>query len=161
MAITKQKKETLVEEVGTLLTTAASIVFVKFEKLPVQETISFRRELRTQSVGYKVLKKTLLKRVLDTKGISGILPELPGEIAIAYGDDLLAPARGVLGFSKTHAQQVSIVGGVFEGVYMDKVQMESIAKIPPREVLLAQIAYLLKSPITRLAVGINEVAKKK
>lgn len=161
MAITKQKKEALIEEMTTLLGDVASIVFVKFEKLPVQETISFRRELRGQAVGYKVLKKTLLKRVLDAKGILGTLPELPGEIAIAYGSDLLAPARGVFTFAKTHAQQISIVGGVFEGTYMDKIQMEGVAKIPPREVLLAQLAYLLKSPITRFAIAINEVAKKK
>jgi large subunit ribosomal protein L10 len=118
-------------------------------------------ELQKDNVLYKVTKKTLLKRALDAKKIEGEMPVLDGEIAIAYAADLLAPARGVQSFAKDHKDSLRIVGGVFEGKYMDATKMLEIANIPPREVLLSQIAYLLKSPMQRLAIAVGEVAKTK
>lgn len=161
MAITKQKKVSIVDETTKKLDDIASLVFVGFKKLSVKDTIALRRSLRAEGVGYGVIKKTLLKRVLSAKGIDGTYPELSGEVAIAYGTDQLTPARLIHEFAKTHKEQVSIQGGIFEGKFMDATQMFAVATIPPREVLLAQIAYLLKSPIQRLAIGVNEVAKTK
>ena len=161
MAITKQKKESLISELDGLLKNAVSLVFVKFNRLNVADTTNLRRTLRNNGVGYKVAKKTLMKRVLGTKSISGDMPELPGEIAIAYGDDATAPAREVYTFLKDHKENIEIVGGMFEGKYMSGVQMLEIATIPSREVLLSKIAFLLKSPMQRLAIAVNEVAKSK
>lgn len=161
MAITKQKKVSIIDETTNKLQNIASLVFVSFKKLPVKETILLRRSLRSEGVNYGVVKKTLLKRAIDQKNIEGQYPELLGEIAIAYSTDQLAPSRLIHEFGKTHKDQIEIVGGIFEGKFMDKGQMISIATIPSREVLLSQIAYLLKSPIQRLAIGINEVAKTK
>lgn len=161
MAITKQKKVSIIEDTTNKLKDAQSIVFVGFKKLSVKDTIELRRSLRAEGVGYGVVKKTLLKRVIESKGFTGTFPELDGEISIAYGTDALAPARLIHEFAKTHKEQVEIVGGVFEGAFMDKVQMIGVATIPSREVLLSQIAYLLKSPLQRLAIAVNEVSKKK
>ena len=160
MAITLAKKKELVSGFEKSLKDAQSIVFVKFDKLKVSDSDTLRRSLQNSAVGYVVTKKTLLKRALGDK-ITGDMPALDGQIAIAYGEDLLAPAREVYAFQKTHKDNLSIIGGVFEGKYMDKAMMESIATIPPREVLLAQIAYLLKSPIQRLAIAVNQVAATK
>ena len=161
MALKKQKKTEIVSTLDASLKDAQSVVFVKFDKLTVADVNTLRRNLQKEDIGYMVAKKTLLKRALDTRGIEGELPELPGQIAVAYGTDLLAPAREVYAFQKGHKENISIVGGMFEGKYMDKVQMESIATIPPREVLLSQIAYLLKSPLQRLAIAVNAVAGTK
>ncbi len=161
MAITKQKKVSLISDATQKLADSQSIVFVGFKKLPVKETMELRRTLKSEGVGFTVLKKTLLKRVLESKNIDGEYPALEGEVAIAYSSDLLAPARLVHEFGKTHKEQIAILGGVFEGAYMNQNSMLSIATIPPREVLLSQIAYLLKSPMQRLAIGISEVAKQK
>ena len=160
MALTKTKKKEIVSGLEADLKNANTIVFVNFKGLTVKDADAFRKSLRTAGVNYKVSKKTLLKRVLDTKGIAGTMPDLSGEVAIAYGTDVLAPAREVFAFSKGKATP-SIVGGVFEGTYADKAQMLTVANIPPREVLLAQIAYLLKSPIQRLAIAVGQVAEKK
>ena len=161
MAISKEKKQSIVASFTDILADAQSVVFVQFDKLTVKDANALRRTLRANGVGYKVGKKTLLKRVLDSKGYTGELPSLEGEVAIAYSTDLLAPAREVFEFQKTHKDVVSIVGGVFEGEYKDKAAMLSIATIPSRDVLLSQIAFLLKSPMQRLAIAVNEVAKQK
>lgn len=161
MAITKDKKVSIVAGFADMLKDAQSVAFVQFKGLTVKEAIALRRALRAEGVTYKVGKKTLLKRVLADLGISGEMPPLEGEIAIAASTDLLAPARIVYEFQKTHKDMVNLVGGIFEGAYKDQRSMLMIATIPPREVLLSQIAYLLKSPLQRLAIAVNEVAKQK
>ncbi len=161
MALKKEKK---VEVLGTLeksLKNANSAVFVKFDKLKVADANALRRSLQKSDVGYLVSKKTLLKRALGTKGVEGEMPELLGQIAMAYGTDLMAPAREVFEFQKAHKEHVSIVGGVFEGKYMNASEMMEIATIPGREVLLSKIAYLLNSPMQRLAIAVNAVAGQK
>lgn len=161
MAITKDKKRSIIATLTDALSDAETVVFVQFKGLTVKAAQALRRKLRDAGVGYKVGKKTLLKRVLAEKGYTGELPALDGEIAVAYGTDQIAPAREVYDFQKGASGAVAIVGGVFEGQYKDQQAMMSIATIPSREVLLSQIAFLLKSPLQRLAIAVNEVAKTK
>ena len=160
MALTKTKKEEVIVELREKLKDAKTLVFVNFKGLTVGETNAFRKSLREAGVGYKVAKKTLIARVLDEKGLSGTAPKLEGEIGVAYSTDVLAAAREVFNFAKGKERPV-IAGGVFEGAYADKAMILSIATIPTREVLLSQIAYLLKSPIQRLAIAVGQVAEKK
>jgi len=161
MAITKEKKQSIVSSFTDILGGAESVVFVQFDKLTVKDAQALRRALRAQGVGYKVGKKSLLTRALNARSYDGVLPTLPGEIAVAYGTDSIAPAREVYEFQKTHKGLVSIVGGIYEGVYKDQASMLSLATIPSREVLLSQIAWLLKSPMQRLAIAVSEVGKAK
>lgn len=161
MALTKDKKQSTVAAFKDMLKDAQSIAFVQFKGLTVKDATTLRRALRAAGVSYKVGKKTLLKRVLADMGITGDLPSLEGEIAVAASADALAPAREVYEFQKGHKEQVALVGGIFEGVYKDQATMVALATIPSREVLLSQIAFLLKSPMQRLAIAVNEVAKTK
>lgn len=161
MALTKAKKTEVTKELESLLSKVPSAVFVNFHGLPVAETTILRRKLRDAGVGLKVAKKTLIARALSARTLTGDMPAMPGEIAVAFGDDLLAPAREVHAFATEHKGKIKIVGGIFDGKYMAEAEMLSVATIPSREVLLSQIAYLLKSPIQRLAIAVNEVSKKK
>lgn len=161
MALTKSEKAVILKELQNEVGQAPSIVFVAFRKLTVKDVTDFRRGLRSGGVSYRVAKKTLLKRVLGEKGIEGEMPELPGELGVAWGEDALSVSREVYAFSKTHKDNVSIVGGVFEGKYYDAPAMNAIATIPPREVLIAQFMTLIKSPIQRVTVALSEIAKAK
>ena len=157
----------MVKEIGAIAKEASSLVFVNFHGLHVGEETTLRRDLREKKVGYKVFRKTLIKRaLLDTA--TGELPELPGEVAIAYlsnrqagAKDLTVPPREIYNFSRAHAGLLNILGGIFDGKFVDGAFMTEIAQIPGREVLLSKIAFLLKSPLQRLALAVNEVAKKK
>src|ERR1700761_4133377 len=117
MAISKQKKQDIVSTFSDIVTGAESVVFVQFNKLTVANSNALRRQLRASDVGYKVGKKTLLKRVLTEQGYSGELPPLEGEVAVAYSTDPLAAAREVYDFQLGHKGIISIVGGVFEKGY--------------------------------------------
>jgi len=161
MALTLSKKKEVAKDLNAALDGAKSVVFVRFHKLPSGETINLRKQLREANVGYKVAKKTLIKRVLDDKKFEGEMPDLLGETAIAYGEDLLAPARGVYDFSKTHKDNIQIMGGVFDGVFKSGSEMLAIASIPPMQDLRGMFANIINSPLARFAVLINEYAKIK
>ncbi len=161
MALSKNKKSELIEKYSNILDGAKTFVYVKFKGLTVKDTENLRKKLFAENISYSVVKKTLWNRALDTKKISGDKPEIVEEMAVIAGSDLLAPARIANDFAKEHKGVFAIIGGVFDGIFKDQKSMMEIATIPSREVLLSQIAFLLKSPMQRLAIGINEVAKKK
>lgn len=161
MALKKEKKVEIVTDLEKSLKGTKSVVFVKFDKLKVADANKLRRSLQKEGIGYFVSKKTLLKRALGGEKITGELPELQGQVAIAFSDDLLAPAREVYTFQKTHKDNISIVGGVFEGRYMKAEEMMSIATIPPLQTLRAMFVNLINSPIQRFAVVVNAIAEKK
>ena len=137
-----------------------SLVFVNFHGLKVSDETVLRRSLREQGVNYKVSRKTLLKRALAGKA-EGEIPELGGEVAIAYSKDETAPAREVYNFQKTHKGMLSILGGIFGGKFVSGAYMMELATIPTKEILLSKLAFLFKSPMQRLALAFSEVAKKK
>lgn len=163
MAITKQKKIELVAGMTERLAKAKSIVFVNFKALPVSETKVLRRKLLADKIGYFVTKKTLAKRVLGELKAKGNMPELPGELSIAYGDDLLAPARETYAFQTTARDKgsISIVGGIFDGEYKTKEEMMAIATIPPLKVLRGMFVNLINSPIQRFVIAMGQIAESK
>ena len=161
MAISREKKEEIVDKLSGALKSAKSLVFVNFKGLKVSDATAMRRALKDEGVSYSVAKKTLTKRVLDSEKFEGSQPELTGELALAWSEDLIAPARGVYGFQKKFPEGLKILGGVFEGRYMSKAEMEGIATIPTTPVLRGMFVNIVNSPIQRFAIALNEVAKKK
>ena len=162
MAINKSDKKAIIEKAEKSLKGISSAVFVNFHGLNVANTTALRKELRSKGVGYFVAKKTLLRRVLDSLKFEGSIPELLGEIAIAYStEDLLAPAREVYSFEKRMKDNLSIVGGIFEGAYSEREKMVSIASIPSVPVLYGQFVNLINSPIQGLVLALNAIAEKK
>ncbi len=161
MAISKAKKGEIVDKLSRALKSAKSLVFVNFHGLKVSDATELRRALKAQGVSYAVTKKTLTKRVLDAEKFEGSLPELTGELAMAWSEDLVAPAREVYGFQKKFPEGLKILGGVFEGKYLSKSEMEGIATIPSPQVLRGMFVNIVNSPIQRFAIALNEIAKTK
>jgi large subunit ribosomal protein L10 len=156
----KSKKAEMIQDLEGALSKSKSLVFVNFHGMKVSDETVLRRELRDKGVNYKVSRKTLLKRALAGKA-EGEIPQLDGEVAIAYSSDETASPREVYNFQKAHKGILSIVGGIFNGKFVDATYMMEIATIPSKEVLLSKLAFLFKSPMQRVAIAINEVSKKK
>ena len=161
MAVLKAKKKEVLDMISDLADKSKSIVFVNFHGLTVSDATDLRRKLRAEGVGYTVAKKTLAKKAFAEKKYSGTMPELTGELAMAYGEDLIAPARGVNEFQKKFEGKISILGGVFESKYMTKSEMEVLANIPPKQTLYGMFVNLINSPIQRMAIVVSEIAKVK
>jgi len=161
MAITKAKKGEIVDKLTGAFKKAGSLVFVNFKGLTVGNTTAMRSDLRKEGISYSVAKKTLTKRALEDQKYEGEMPELAGELALAWGEDLVAPARVVYSFQKKFPENLKILGGVFEGRYMSKLEIEGIATIPPTPVLRGMFVNIINSPIQRFAIALNEIAKSK
>lgn len=162
MAITKQKKQDVVTKLSEMLGKATSVAFVHFSKLSVADTSAMRKTLKGQGVGYYVAKKTLLKRALADKGVEGTLPELGGEIAIAWSaDDVTAPARGIFEHGKKHKGALSIVGGIFDGMFADATRMNAIATIPPLQVLRGMFVNVINSPRQGFVTALDKIREQK
>ena len=160
MAITKAKKETILSKLDGVKSGSESIVFVNFKGLGVGDTTAMREALKGQGVEYFVAKKTLIKRAFDG-AFEGNIPQLDGEIAVAYSTDAITPAQQIKEFSGKYKEKVSIVGGVFQGVYKDAAEMTEIASIPPLPVLRGMFVNVINSPIQGLVLGLNAIAEKR
>lgn len=161
MAINKEKKQEIISSVKNILADSKSVVFVNFHKLPVSESTTIRKELRSKDVNFTVAKKTLTKRALNEASLTGEMPQLDGELALVYSADLLAPAREIFDFQKKLDGRVSILGGIFNGMYKNKAEMEVIASIPSQKTLYAQFLNVINSPIQGFVVALNAIADKK
>ena len=101
MAKTKEQKADILEKLTSIFKDSASTVFVHFKGLGVSNETKMRHTLEEDGVGYFVAKKTLMRKAAEAASIEGDVPELAGEIAVAYGaEDPTSPARGVQAFVK-------------------------------------------------------------
>jgi large subunit ribosomal protein L10 len=160
MARTKEQKKEIIEKLETIMGGAKSLVFVNIHGLQVSDSTVMRKALKTDGVGLFVAKKTLTSRALASKKYEGSEPALVGEFALAYGTDLIAPARGVYAFQNKFKEKVSIVGGVFDGKFMNKEEMIAIAAIPPLKTLQGMFVNLINSPIQGLVMALDQISKK-
>ena len=160
MAITRQKKEEVVAKAQKIVSDSKTLVFAKFKGLPVEEQSEMRSAFRKEGVGYTVVKKTLLRRALDAGKFEGVMPVLEGEVALAYGEDELAPARELAVFVKKFPEHLAFAGGMFGGKFVSADEIKSIAAIPGMQTLRAQFVQLINSPRQRLAVVLNAKAQK-
>jgi large subunit ribosomal protein L10 len=162
MAISKDKKREIVAKLSDAFKEASAIAFVGFTKFTVKDASRLRAELEKAGVRYYVAKKTLIRRALDERGYTGAMPELPGEVAVAWTtDEVTAPARGVYEFGKKLKGALSLLGGVFGGAFLDAKGVTVIATIPPMIVLRGMFANIINSPRARFAIALGEVAKTK
>jgi large subunit ribosomal protein L10 len=161
MALSKDKKGEILEKLKKIVKDSASVVFINFHGLPVSESSAIRKELRGKGVGYSVAKKTLTKKALSEGGIEGTMPDMPGELGIVYSKDQIDPAREIYAFQKKMEKKLSIVGGVFEGRFMNQSEMMAVAQIPGLQTLHAQFVNLINSPIQGFVMALSEIAKSK
>ena len=166
MAITREKKAELLEQLKGIVNGALSIAFIHFKGLTTKETDEVRQALRGENVRYAVVKKTLLSRTLKEAGVEGDMPSLDGEVAIAYlpkesGNDPSAPARNLNSFVQKFKNKLSFLGGVIEGKFLSKSETEIFAAIPSTPVLRGMFVNIINSPIQRFVIALNQVAEKK
>ncbi len=161
MAKTRKEKEAVRLDLEKQLASSKSVVFASFNGVTVADVSGMRREMKAGGVSYRVVKKSIAEKALAGSKVSGAAPTLMGQIAFAFSDDLIAPAREVLVAGKKLDNKVKILGGIFDGVYKDAASMMEIALIPSIPTLRGMFVNIINSPIQRFVIALNEVAKKK
>ncbi len=154
-------KEQQVAEYAEKFGKAKSVVLVDYRGLTVAEDTAMRNEMRKAGVEYKVVKNRLMARAFAAAGINGFeVIEGPTAVAVSY-DDAVAPSKIVVDTVKKTNDKIAVKGGVVEGKVMDANGIKTVATIPAKPVLVAQLLGMLQSPLRGLAVALSEIAKKK
>ena len=163
MAISKDKKRAIVAKLADAFEEASSVAFVGFSRLTVADASKMRKELAQAGVRYFVAKKTLLRLALKQQCYEGQDPDMPGEVAIAWtlGKETTAPSRGIYEYGKKLKGAIALLGGVFDGAFVDKEKMTAIATIPPLPVLRGMFVNIINSPIQGLVMALDQISKKK
>ena len=144
-------KVAVVEEVRDKLRDADAAVLTEYRGLTVTELAQLRGTLRPTSTEYKVFKNSLARRAAEAAGLAELLPLLEGPVAIAFvhGDAVIA-AKALRDFGRTNPALV-IKGGLLGPRVLSGADVESLAEIQPRDVLLARLAGGFQAPLTKAA----------
>jgi large subunit ribosomal protein L10 len=142
------------------ISAAQSVVLIDYRGFTVIDDTALRREFRKAGVDYKVLKNTLVRRALNDLGIKELDALLNGPTAVAFGEsDLIAPAR-IIADSIKKTNKMSIKGGLINGKPATADEINVLAAIPSKEVLIAQLLAMLTTPVRRLTVALDQIAQK-
>jgi large subunit ribosomal protein L10 len=144
-------KVAAVEEIQTKLTDADAAVLTEYRGLTVSELAELRGSLRPAETEYKVFKISLARRAIEDAGMNDLLPMLSGPTAFAFvkGDAVVA-AKALRDFGKTNPALI-IKGGMLGPRVLTPADIEQLADIEPREVLLARLAGGFQAPTVKAA----------
>jgi len=148
--LTREQKQQLLEELKTDITKAKTVVLVNYLGLKAAEIADLRQQLSETNVRYRVVKNTLLRRVLQDTGI-----EIPKEIlaqplAIAFSaEDEIMPCKLIYQFGKEH-EPLKIIGGLIENKFVAVDAIKNLASIPGQDELQAKLVTVLAGPISGL-----------
>lgn len=160
MSANMQAKQVIVDDIHNKFATAQSAVLVDYLGLTVEEVTILRNEFRKVGVEYKVLKNTMIHRATMDMGFDGLDAHLEGPTAVAFAyDDPTAAAKVITEFIKKH-KKTTVKCGVVSGKFIDANGVETLAQIPSREVLLAQLMSVFNGPVRSFAVAVNAIREK-
>jgi len=153
MSANLQSKEVVVSEIKDKFERAQSVVLIDYRGLTVENANQLRNECRKANVDYKVYKNTLIKRAIEGMNIDDLDNDLNGPTALAISfDDPIAPAKTLSDYIKK-AEVMNIKSGVVNGVYCDAEKINTLAKLPPKEQLIAKALGTINAPLVNL-VGV-------
>jgi len=160
LSLSRNDKAAVVEDVGKNIAAAQTLALAEYRGLTVQHLDALRRQARDRGVYLHVLKNTLARRAVAGTTFEVAKDAMVGPLIYGFSSDAVAAAKVISDFAKGNDKLI-VKGGVYAGKALDANGVKALAAIPAREVLIAQIAGMLRSPIQRLAGVLAAVAEKK
>ncbi len=158
-SINRKIKE--VEELSEKIKKAKVVLLTDYKGINVADVTALRAKLRKTDTEYKVIKNNITRRALQSCKIEGLEGQLEGTTAVILGyEDYLEPLKAIYEYSKKN-EFYKIKGGIIEGKVVPVEELVTLAKLPSRETLIAQLAGALLGNISKLAVALDQVAKQK
>ncbi len=154
MPLTREQKLNILNDLTDKFSRAKAAILVDFNKLPVSKTMELRRNLKSADAEYKVVKKTLISRVLRFGHFEDVdLDNFKTQVGIVFSYvDPVAAAQSVWKFSKVN-EALKILGGFIGFNWHDRDRIITLAKLPSREILLWQLVRTIAAPLSGL-VGV-------
>ena len=150
MAITRDRKEMLVEQYKELLAQSQGIILTDYRGMRVQEMQQMRRSVRDAECDVHVVKNRLMKLALTDADLTVPDEWLIGPTAIAFCRSDVPPVAKML-TELSDDVSLAIKGGILEAEILSTEQVDALAKLPSREVLLANVLGTINAPATQMA----------
>ena len=151
------EKQALVAELSDKLKGAAGGVLVDYKGITVAEDTALRSEMRKNGVDYAVVKNTLTRFAVKEAGLDELTPVLEGTTSLAVcAEDPVAPARVVSEFAKKmNGAKFTIKAGFVDGKVISVEEVQALAELPSKEVLLSMLLSAMQGPVRGLAVSLD------
>jgi len=151
--VKKEQKEKVVEELADRLKAADTLLVADYRGLTMPQIDALRSRLLESGAKFTVVKNTLTRRAAEAAGADALLTLLEGPTAIAFLEadgDMLAAAKALADMAR-ESRVLAIRGGVLEGRIVSAEEVESLATLPPLEILRGQVLGAIVAPLTSFA----------
>lgn len=154
-----EQKKAIVSSISEKMKSSCAGVLVNYQGINVEDDTKLRKELREAGIEYMIAKNTLLKRAAEDAQIEGLDPYLEGATAIALSEnDYVAASKILCKFAESH-DFFKIKSGFIDSKVIESKEVSNLAKLPSREVLVAQVLGGLNAPISGFATVLNGTLK--
>ena len=152
----RAEKTTIVEDLSTRLNQSPFLIVTEYTGMNVLQFSELRSRLAGAGAKCRVVKNTFLRRAAAEVGYPDLADNLSGQTAIVTGEsDVCAAAKILKGFS-SEFQKPSVKIGVLDKLIISKEQIKALADLPPKAALQSQLLGVLKSPLQKLVLLLNE-----
>jgi large subunit ribosomal protein L10 len=151
--VDRAQKEAVVGELGNIFADSGVVVIAQYAGLSVAEMQDLRGRMREAGGSVRVAKNRLAKIALEGKPCEGMTQFLQGQNVFAYSEDPVTAAKVVEAYAKDNPK-LEVVGGAMGDTVLDKAGVKSVAAMPSRDELIAEIAGMLGAPASNLAGAI-------
>jgi large subunit ribosomal protein L10 len=152
----KERKTELVGELSERFGRASLALVSEYKGITAAESTELRRRLRAVRGELRVSKNTLIRKAIDGTPFSKLDEKLGGPIGIVLSfEDPVAVAKAITSF-KEAGDKLKLRGGVLDGRPLTAEEVQALANMPPKEVVMAQLLGLLQAPASRLVRLLNE-----
>ena len=154
------KKQEAVNDVSQKLQQSVCSIVADYRGLSVAQMTDLRKQLRESNVELQVIKNTLVRRAVADTTLQPLEEYLAGPSAIAFSNDIVAPAKILSTYAKRN-DKLKLKGGVVEGRIINESQIKALADLPSREGLLSMLLSVLQAPMRNFALAVKAVSEQK
>ena len=159
MGLSLQQKQDMVAEVSEQIAKAQTVVIAEYRNLTVSDMTELRRRARGAGVYLRVVKNTLARRAVADTPFQGLTEQMVGPLAYGISADPVAAAKVLSDYAKGNDKLV-IKGGAMANQVMGPREIVTLASMPSRAQLLAQLMGTMKAPVAKFVQTLNEVPGK-
>ena len=160
MSLNKSEKQTVVADVSAQVARSQTLALAEYRGLTVAHLDVLRKQARDKGVYLHVLKNTLARRAVAGTPFEVASGSMVGPLIYGFSEDAVAAAKVLSDFAKGNDKLI-VKGGAYAGKALNADGVKSLASIPSKEVLLAQLLGLMQSPISRIARVLAAIAEKR
>ena len=160
MSLNRNEKAAVITDVSAQVARSQTLALAEYRGLTVEHLNKLRREARDKGVYLHVLKNTLARRAVAGTPFEVASESMVGPLIYGFSEDAVAAAKVIADFAKGNDKLI-VKGGAYAGKALNADGVKSLAAIPSKEVLLAQLLGLMQSPISRFARVLAAIAEQR